>query len=126
ETRLIQTDDFWWEIKQHKKTAAAYLMTQGDGSGWLLAVIGEPLLHNGDLAFLGLDHLFGKFSNLGILTVFEHDFRHVDRSLVMRNHTAHEVDIGVARILYHHVFHHGIHGDCKVLCRRAVRRRLLH
>ena len=61
-----------------------------------LTVGPEPGLHHLDLALLGFDDPLCQFAQLRILRVFELDLGHVDRTLVMRDHAAHEIDIGVA------------------------------
>ena len=71
-----------------------------------LAVLGQPFPHHGDLAFLGLDHLFGEFADFRILAVLQLDPGHVDRPLVMGDHAADEIDIGIAGIFDRHVVVH--------------------
>jgi hypothetical protein len=87
---------------------------------WLLAAAGKPLLHHRNLTFLGLDHLFGEFADLWIIAVSNHDFRHIDRALMVRDHAAHEVDVGITGELDHHVLMHAVIGGYVSFRRRAV------
>src|SRR5690606_32016133 len=74
----------------------------------LFAARGQPLLHHGDLALLGADHIFGKFARPGVLAVLQRHLGHVDGAPVMRNHAAHEVHVGVAAEVDHHVRVHAV------------------
>ena len=62
----------------------------------LLSALLEPLLHQGDFAFLRLDDLLGELSHLRILAEGQHGLGHVDRALVMRDHPLDEIDVGIA------------------------------
>ena len=76
-------------------------LTEG---GWCLAgVRRQPGLHFDDLAFLRRDDLVRPLPGLRIVAVLLDDLRHVDRTLMMRDHAPDEGDI---RIAGHHAFHH--------------------
>ena len=64
--------------------------------GGLLAPIGKPFLHHRDLAFLGGDDVLGQLANLRVFPMLENDTRHINRALVVRDHAAHEIDVGIA------------------------------
>ena len=56
----------------------------------------KPRAHEGNLALLGLHDFLGELANFRILAMYEQDFRHVDRALMVGDHAAHEIGIGVA------------------------------
>lgn len=62
----------------------------------LLPVLGQPFLHPGDFLFLRGDDVLREFPDFRIGAVLEHHFRHVDRALMVRDHAAHEIGVGVA------------------------------
>ena len=74
--------------------------------GGLLAPIGKPFLHHRDLAFLGGDDVLGQLANLRVFPMLENDTRHINRALVVRDHAAHEIDVGIAGELDLHI---GVH-----------------
>ena len=55
----------------------------------------QPGVHLGDFLLLGGDHLPGKLQHLRVGAVSQRDLGHIDGALVVRNHRAHEVLIGV-------------------------------
>src|ERR1043165_7317603 len=65
--------------------------------GCLLAVLVEPALHESDFALLRLDDLLGGLPDLRILAEREHGLCHIDRTRVMREHSFHEVHVGISR-----------------------------
>jgi drug/metabolite transporter (DMT)-like permease len=78
-------------------------------TGWLLPVFGQPILHPGDLSLLCGDHGFGQLAHLGVLAMFQHDARHVDRALMMRDHAPDKVNVSVPGEGNGHAFvHRGI------------------
>ncbi|OWV64825.1 hypothetical protein ATY76_21195 [Rhizobium sp. R339] len=74
----------------------------------MLAAGLEPGVHLGDLRFLRLDHRFRKFADFGILAVLKLDLGHIDRALMVRDHSANEVHVGIAAILDHHILVHPV------------------
>ncbi len=74
--------------------------------GGLLAPIGKPFLHHRDLAFLSGNDILRQFANLGVFPVFESDLGHINGALVVRDHAAHEIDVGIAGELDLHI---GVH-----------------
>lgn len=84
----------------------------------------EPVAQKGDLGLLGLDDVLGQGAQLGILAVFEDDARHVDGPLVVADHTAREVDVGVvAELLLGHDLIEPLAGMVRHSRRRGETRR---
>jgi len=53
-----------------------------------------------------VDQPLGELVHLQVLTVLQHHFGHVDRTLVMGNHAAHEVDVGISAKCDVHILMH--------------------
>ena len=80
----------------------------GAGVIWLMMSDGKA--HNGNFLLLGHDDLLGQSPDLRVATVAKHRKRHVDRTLMVRNHHRDKVRVDVAGRLYRHVVHHFSHG----------------
>ena len=78
----------------------------------LSAVFLQPVLHPGDFGLLRRNNPFGEFPDLGIAAMFQHDFGHGNRALMMRDHAANEIHVSIAGILDGHIRVHrhiGLH-----------------
>ena len=92
-----------------------------------LAVFLQPGLHLLDLGFLRGDDGLRQFAQFGILAVFQLHLGHVDRALMVRDHAADEIRVGIAAIGDHHVLVHLAHGIVESLAGGAlVAHRLAH
>ena len=89
----------------------------------LLAAFSKPLIHHGDLAFLRRDNLLGQLADLRVLAVLQRHLGHVDRALVVRDHAAHEIDVGVSSELRSHPrVHLVVHGAIRGRGRTVIGR----
>src|SRR5262245_2909692 len=94
---------------------------------WLWQVLLlQPRAHFGDLSLLCGDDLTCELVIVVGLTEVEHDLRHCDRALMMRDHAEHEggVRIGMRNALHHRSMH-PVHGGTIGLDRRLRRARRL-
>jgi len=66
----------------------------GAGVIWLMMSDGKA--HNGNFLLLGHDDLLGQSPDLRVATVAKHRKRHVDRTLMVRNHHRDKVRVDVA------------------------------
>ena len=118
------------EVDHHVRMHAVVAGTVGGRRGIaraagrrLLAVVAQPLVHHGDLAFLHGDDLLGQLVNLRVLAVLQRHLGHVDRALVVRDHATHEIDVGVASELRSHPgVHLVVHGAIRGRGRTVIGR----
>jgi hypothetical protein len=67
-------------------------------------------MHRRDFLLLVNDDFLRKPAQLLVTSIAELGTRHVDRSLVMRDHHGCEISIYIAGRLDVHASHHGVHG----------------
>ena len=78
----------------------------GDGK----AAVGEPLLHPAHLVGLRDVNLFAELHDRGVLGASLEELSHLDRLVVVHDHSLHEVDVGFGRRLGHFTGSCGIPG----------------
>src|SRR5580704_17984908 len=94
------------------------LVWRGRGR-WQWFANGKP--HRGDLLQLSHDDFLGHALKLLVAPVTQLGPRHLDRTLMVRDHHRHEIDVDVAGRPYAHVDHHFRHssdvlGEIRRLC----------
>ena len=70
-----------------------------------------PELHKSDFGALGTDDVFGQTVHLAVAAVFQLDFRHFHRTLMVREHAGGKSGVGVLQVnTFHHIVVHAHHG----------------
>jgi len=72
----------------------------------------QPVLHGGDFNFLGGNDVLCELANPGVRAMPQHDARHVDGALMMRDHAAEEIQIRIPGELDRHS---GVHPVVRLL-----------
>jgi hypothetical protein len=72
-------------------------------------------MHHLDLRLLRGDDVLGQLPQRGILAIGKLDLRHVNGTLMVRNHPADEIDIGIAAVAHLHALMHFFHGAMNAL-----------
>lgn len=74
------------------------------------SVLGQPVLQEGDFGLLCANDLFGQGTNVRIVTMLQGNAGHFDGALMVWDHAAGKVEVGVTTELDVHLLVHALVG----------------